>query len=156
MICPTCGHSRLLTLDHIIPLWLIRHMFDLGLRAGRYPEEYKEKICYDCNKKKAGTIQYYRPQVNKFMRRLALEILKKCDQANENKNQPTANASSSLQEQRMVEISRTETDVSSRIEAKLAGLRERVSNGSYRQTGQVEFTADEIAKFENDVRQAGL
>lgn len=75
-ICPECNKLRFLTIDHIIPKWILIQTYIFDIHDIAISNNYKE-ICGECNLKKAGKIDYSIPAVRIYMKKLANEILKK-------------------------------------------------------------------------------
>ena len=71
-VCPRCGNELPMTVDHIIPQWLMKYTPLIGIhpnevigRAKLNKNDLKELVCLDCNHEKLGTIDWQ----DKFSRR---------------------------------------------------------------------------------------
>jgi ribosomal protein S27E len=71
-VCPRCEKEMPMTVDHVIPQWLIKYVPLLHLnhhtilnRAGLKKSQLKELVCVECNMEKLGYIDWQ----DKFSRR---------------------------------------------------------------------------------------
>jgi len=75
-----CGSTRDITIDHIVPSWLIKRLHNFGIKKKKIlPNNQKnyQHLCRPCNQKKAGKIDWEDPVVRGYFEKLVVEIQKK-------------------------------------------------------------------------------
>ncbi len=78
-VCPNCLKKvESLTRDHIVPKWFYNRIQSLGLDIKNFKRLSNYRwICEECNKKKAGQINWENEIVRDYMNQLANAIKRK-------------------------------------------------------------------------------
>lgn len=68
-VCRRCGKTDTLTLDHVVPVWLIGQMLGL-LRSQCYDDhENLEILCRRCNVFKGGRLDFLNPKTKPLLQK---------------------------------------------------------------------------------------
>lgn len=82
-LCANCGTHKDITIDHIVPLWLMRRVQMFGFQRPWLPDESKNisKLCKKCNSEKGSSIPWEHPVAREFMKGLADHIYRQLNEA---------------------------------------------------------------------------